>query len=119
MVVAILKSLLLKELRPLIDRLNIGQAYYITDSPVSKYHNKLIFYIISNHQLIFGMPAVWNYFEKGHGKGPCDGVGGAVKAWCNTGSQTRRPDGRCLPVSQLGHAEGEWHPVLLHQSDGE
>ena len=79
MVVSILKSLLLTELRPLIHRLNIGQVYYITDSPVSQYRNKFIFYIISNHQLIFGMPAVWNYFEKGHGKGPCDGVGGADK----------------------------------------
>ena len=23
--------------------------------------------------------AAWNYFEAGHGKGPCDGVGGTVK----------------------------------------
>ena len=22
---------------------------------------------------------MWHYFEKGHGKGPCDGIGGAVK----------------------------------------
>ena len=79
MVVSIHKSLILMELRPLIHRLNIGQVYYITDSPVSQYRNKFIFYIISNHHLIFGTPAVWNYFEKGHGKGPCDGVGGAVK----------------------------------------
>ena len=25
------------------------------------------------------MPASWHYFEAGHGKGPCDGVGGTTK----------------------------------------
>ena len=78
-VVTILKSLLLTELRPLIDHLDINKVYYITDSPVSQYRNKFIFYVVSCHQQIFGMPAVWHYFEKGHGKGPCDGIGGAVK----------------------------------------
>ena len=28
---------------------------------------------------LFGMSATWNYFEAGHGKGPCDGVGGTSK----------------------------------------
>ncbi|KAK3092276.1 hypothetical protein FSP39_000626 [Pinctada imbricata] len=27
----------------------------------------------------YGSRATWNYFEAGHGKGPCDGVGGTVK----------------------------------------
>jgi hypothetical protein len=26
-----------------------------------------------------GIPAVWNYFETGYGKGPCDGIGGTSK----------------------------------------
>ena len=37
MVVTILKSLLLTELRPLIDHLDKNKVYYITDSPVSQY----------------------------------------------------------------------------------
>ena len=32
--------------------------------------------IINHHKALFGFPASWNYFETGHGKGPCDGVGG-------------------------------------------
>lgn len=28
---------------------------------------------------MFGMRARWNYFEVGHGKGPCDGLGGTTK----------------------------------------
>ena len=26
-----------------------------------------------------GFSARWNYFESGHGKGPCDGIGGVAK----------------------------------------
>ena len=64
---------------PLIDHLDINKVYYITDSPMSQYRNKFIINIVSCHQLIFRMPAVWHYFEKGHAKGPCDVIGGAVK----------------------------------------
>lgn len=28
---------------------------------------------------MFGVNAVWNFFESGHGKGPCDGIGGTSK----------------------------------------
>ena len=32
--------------------------------------------------------AVWNYFELGHGKGPCDGLGGTVKRMADTAIKT-------------------------------
>ena len=38
-----------------------------------------MFQIISTHENEFGCKANWNYFEVGHGKGPCDGIGGTVK----------------------------------------
>ena len=34
---------------------------------------------MSRHEETFGAKAVWNYFEAGHGKGPCDGIGGTSK----------------------------------------
>lgn len=34
---------------------------------------------MANHQDIFGLVASWQYWEAGHGKGPCDGVGGTSK----------------------------------------
>ena len=34
---------------------------------------------MANHEEIHGTKAVWNYFETGHGKGPCDGLGGTCK----------------------------------------
>ena len=57
--------------------------HYWTDSPTSQYRNKTIFSIVANHEAEFGVPANWNYFEAGHGKGPCDGVGGSAKRMAN------------------------------------
>ena len=57
----------------------IKHIHYYTDSPTSQYRNKTIFYLLSHHKELFGVSASWNFFEAGHGKGPCDGVGGSVK----------------------------------------
>lgn len=35
--------------------------------------------MIGRFQALFGVRASWSWLEKGHGKGPCDGVGGSVK----------------------------------------
>ena len=52
--------------------------HFWTDSPTSQ-HCKKSLYIIAHHEELFGISAAWNYFEAGHGKGPCDGVGGTTK----------------------------------------
>lgn len=53
--------------------------HYWTDSPSSQYRNRFIFHVLANQQQHFGVHARWNYFEAGHGKGPCDGIGGTCK----------------------------------------
>ncbi|KAI8498685.1 hypothetical protein Bbelb_238870 [Branchiostoma belcheri] len=75
-VFAILKRVVpeVKEKHP-----DVKFLHYWTDSPSSQYRNKTIFSILSDHESLFGLPACWNYFEAGHGKGPCDGVGGTAK----------------------------------------
>jgi hypothetical protein len=35
--------------------------------------------MVSRFAKKFGVQASWTYFEAGHGKGPCDGVGGGIK----------------------------------------
>ncbi len=55
------------------------EVHYWTDSPTSQYRNKAIFHAVANHHHTFGVHAKWNYWEAGHGKGPCDGLGGTVK----------------------------------------
>jgi len=55
----------------------LERIHYWSDSPTSQYRNKQIFDLIGNHFEKYGIMAQWNYFEAGHGKGPCDGLGGA------------------------------------------
>ena len=54
----------------------VRKIHYWTDSPSSQYRNRFIFYTIASHEEKYGIKAQWNYFEAGHGKGPCDGLGG-------------------------------------------
>ncbi|KAJ8048235.1 hypothetical protein HOLleu_00469 [Holothuria leucospilota] len=73
---------ILDSLVPRVTKLapDIKRIHYWTDSPTAQYRNKTIFSIVADHHTIFdGIYATWNYFESGHGKGPCDGVGGTVK----------------------------------------
>ena len=35
--------------------------------------------MISYHDEYFSCSASWNYMESGHGKGPCDPIGGVAK----------------------------------------
>ena len=53
--------------------------HYCTDPPTSQYRSKTIFKVISYHEEYFNCKASWNYMEAGHGKGPCDPIGGATK----------------------------------------
>lgn len=75
-VLAIMQKLVpkLQELVP-----NLKVVHYVTDSPTSQYRNKYIFHVIAKHEDMFSVKASWQYFEAGHGKGPCDGVGGTTK----------------------------------------
>ena len=57
----------------------IRVIHYCSDSPSSQYRNKSIFSILCKHQQLLGFNATWTYFEAGHGKGPCDGIGAAAK----------------------------------------
>ena len=34
---------------------------------------------VTVHEELFQVCVTWNYFESGHVKGPCNGVGGSVK----------------------------------------
>ena len=58
---------------------NVKFVHYWTDSPTSQYRNRYIFDLILEHKKRYGFDATWNYFESGHRKGSCDGVGGTVK----------------------------------------
>ena len=64
-----------KKIKPML-----STVHYISDSPANQYRNKYIIKFLSEHSLYFnGVLATWDYHEAGHGKGPCDGVGGSFK----------------------------------------
>jgi len=79
MVCAILDKLWTEDFREEKERLGIHTVHYYSDSPFSQYRNKWIFDFVTKHEERYGIKATWDYFETGHGKGPCDGVGGSVK----------------------------------------
>ena len=54
-------------------------VHNLTDSPTSQYGNKSILEFLTRHKTLFGVNARWDFLESGHGKGPCDGLGGSVK----------------------------------------
>ena len=51
-------------------------VHYITDGPSSQYKNHLL----AHHQPCRDLwsRGMWQFLETGHGKGPCDGVGGKM-----------------------------------------
>ena len=54
--------------------------HFWTDSPTSQYRNKTIFKYVDSLKTSHGLLSCsWSYFEAGHGKGPCDGIGGTTK----------------------------------------
>ena len=57
----------------------VKTIHYWTDSPTSQYRNRFILDFVAHHSERFGINAVWNFFESGHGKSACDGVGGCLK----------------------------------------
>ena len=76
-VYAILKKLI-PEIKIIIPDLKM--VHYWSNSPTSQYRNKSIFNIVCNHKKwLPGGAAAWNYFEAGHGKGPCDWIGRTAK----------------------------------------
>ena len=60
----------------------IETLHYLSNSPTCQYRNATIFGLMAHQKNFF--KATWSYFVSGHGKGPCNGVGGAVKRSADT-----------------------------------
>ena len=58
---------------------NSATLHFVTDSPTSQYRNRNICALVAKFPLLFGVTASWTWLKAGHGKGPCDGVGGGIK----------------------------------------
>lgn len=57
----------------------VTQIHYWTDISPAQYCNKTIFSLVSDHHVIFdGILQMELFRVRGHGKGPCHGVGGTI-----------------------------------------
>ena len=68
---------LLPKIRTLVP--DLTHLHLITDSPSSQYRNLYTCNLLVRAATVMGIRATWNWLEAGHGKGPCDGLGGALK----------------------------------------
>lgn len=67
----------------------IHKIYYFSDGCAAQYKNKKNFLNLTYHKDDFGFDAEWHFFATGHGKGPCDGIGGSVKRLASRSSLQR------------------------------
>lgn len=58
---------------------NLKHIYYLSDGAASQYKNRKNVFNLRCHFEDFGVTAEWHFFATSHGKGPCDGVAGAMK----------------------------------------
>lgn len=84
----------------------IKTVHYCSDSPSSQYRNISLFSVIAKHQELFGLKCTWAYFEAGHGKGPCDGVGAAAKRKADNALKRGININHAEDFSRVGNMEG-------------
>ena len=59
---------------------HVDTLHFQSDGPTTQYRNRMNFCLTATVPKLLGFTAVWwNFSEAGHGKGPADGVGAAVK----------------------------------------
>ena len=67
--------LMLQEMLPQLE-----VVHFISDGPSSQYRNRTVVETITRFQEISQLKCSWTWLEAGHGKGPCNGVGGGLKS---------------------------------------
>ena len=69
-------------LSSIFQQINLGDTqtlYIASDSPTSQYRNKKNVFLTKQWAMESKIEVCWIFTETGHGKGPMDGVGGAMK----------------------------------------
>ena len=70
----------LKKLKEMPEAQDIEMLHQFTDGCASQYKGRESFSDLTHCEHDLGLYTVRNYFESGHGKGPCDGLGATVKS---------------------------------------
>lgn len=85
------------------------------DGPSSQFKNKYIAASLKSLQERFNLTIIWNFFATAHGKGPVDGIGGAVKRYVWRMVKTRK----CMVynASQFAKAAENSNVMVLEMSE--
>ena len=78
----------------------ICQIEYFSDGCYGQYKNYKNFLNLTFHKQDFGLDATWNFFATGHGKSPCDGLGGTIKRKLSNESLKRPRANQILSCSE-------------------
>jgi hypothetical protein len=54
--------------------------HYFTDGAKQHFKSRKAMWFLGQYKELFGVPAAWNFYASGHGKGPCDGIGSCLKS---------------------------------------
>ena len=68
------------------------KIYYFSDGAAQQYKNRKMAFHLRNHFKEFGVGAEWHFFATSHGKGPCDGLAGAMERLATRESLQRVKD---------------------------
>jgi hypothetical protein len=90
----------------------MSEIYYFSDSAASQYKNTKNFINLCYHKDDFGMGAAWHILAMSHGKGACDGIGGAIKRLARKASLQNPYEEKIITPRQLY----EWAVVKFPQS---
>ena len=77
------------------------KVVYFSDGAASQYKNRKNFLNLCHHEMDFGLKAEWHFSATSHGKGACDGVGGAVKRLAAKASLQKPFDEQIMTLLQL------------------
>ena len=58
---------------------SVNKILYFSDGAPQQYKNFKNVINLAHHKRDFDIDAEWNFYATAHGKGPCDGIGAAVK----------------------------------------
>lgn len=79
----------------------INKIIFFSDGAGGQYKNKKNFYQLCQYKTTHGFDSEWNFFATSHGKGPCDGIGGAFKRNATKASLQRPYTDQITTAKQL------------------
>lgn len=79
----------------------IIKIFFFSDGAGSQYKNKKNFFQLCQYKASHAFDVEWHFFATSHGKGPCDGIGGAFKRNASKASLQRPYNNQITTAKEL------------------